>query len=147
MFPSAVTRVLLPDDAMEVTPSRQWAKRVWQEQTAALRSSPVLPGGPTHTREARLRLEIDLALRARGLQRLTDTPRTLDTSRTSRSSRRRKEQQRTSQTALPIPQLPPLAGSQVATTVAEAGSLSSRLLQSRCHYKNMESPLPFFNNS
>ena len=141
--------MLLPDDAMEVTPSRQWAKRVWQEQTAALRSAPVLPGGPAHTREARLRLEIDLALRARGLQRLTDTPRTLDTSRTSRSSRRRKDQQRTAQTALPVavPQLPPLAGSQVATTVAEAGSLSSRLLQSRCHYKNMESPLPFFNNS
>ena len=134
----------------EVSRSRQFTKRVWLEQTAALRSSPINPHRLERTREARLRLEIDLALRAAGA-------RAAEQYRRSRAEAASQSPRGISPRRLPAltnrPQLhgdiasPRLFGPQVATPVADTGSYSSRELESRnCRFKNMTSPLPFFNS-
>lgn len=142
-------------DVMEVVPSRQFAQRVTLEQTAALRSSPV-PGHisyrPPSTRDARIRLEIDLALRvaaakARQRPRTEDAPPppiyvvSTPTARVPAVTARPRMQ-------VHGPPLPALAGSQVTTSIAAAGSKSTRgLMRGATRFKNMESPLPLFNNA
>ena len=129
-----------------------WKQRVVQEQSAALRASPILPQTARNTRDARLRLEIELALRAAAMRRgpkdskasTTSSPRkkhsdlpplTHRSQYHSSTSRRHKEKD------IPgVKPLRPLAGSQVGLPVSEAGSLSSRLLKERgVVFKNIES--------
>jgi hypothetical protein len=140
---------------MEVDVARQWKYRVFQEQTAALRASPIdetcriMP----HTREARIRREIDYALTLAG----------------QRAKLARKQRSAaasppativvSSPTKLPpliprhlalenSPRVNPLGGAQVATDIWQAGALTSLELQDYkdCRFKNMESILPFFNS-
>ena len=135
-----------------------WKQRVVQEQSAAMRASPINPQSQTarNTRDARLRLEIELALRAAAMRRgppkeskdsTTSSPRKKPSSdlpplshRSHRShhsstSRRHKEKE-----APVVQPLRPLAGSQVGLPVSQAGSLSSRLLKDRgVVFKNIES--------
>lgn len=114
---------------------------------ASIRSSPVGPAHFKHTRDARIRREIDLALLAAGKRGVA----------ARRAATAPQEPQIiicSSPTKLPPitpriqmdgPAMPFLRGMQVASTIAETGSYSSRGLQgSPCRYKNMESPLPFF---
>ena len=135
-------------DVMEVVPSRQFAQRVLHEQDAAMRSSPVPTRAsgyrPPNTREHRLRLEIDLALRAAGAKALAEaraanhspppvyvvsSPMARVPPLTARPRLYERE-----------PTLAPLTSPQIATSVAEAGSKSTRGLQAiNCRFKNMES--------
>ena len=139
-------------DIMEVVPARQFAKRVWQEQMAGIRSSPVGPVHLNHTRDARIRREIDLALLAAGKRGVAEkraqraatsgeTPRFVVCSSPTRlPPLTARVQQRE------YVQQPYLRGSQVASGIAEVGSYSSRgLTQLSARFKNQESPLPFFN--
>ena len=138
---------------MEVLQSRQFAQRVFYEQSAAMRASPVPSYRPHNTREMRLRLEIDLALRAAAIQS-RQTRRRPGTEAASpimvvSSPTRLPPMTARSELVMAAPHLPPLTSAQLSTSIAEAGSKSTRGLQGSmtCRFKNMESPLPFFNNA
>ena len=119
---------------MEVGATRVFAKRVWCEQAAAIRASPVLPGAPPHTRDHRLSMEIALALRAD--QRLRRERPAAPLEHLPPVGGHYGARRFGSTTAA---RLPPLLGSQVATPVSLAGSMTSHKLQERLVlFKNME---------
>lgn len=134
---------------MDTGTSQLWRERVLQETGASLRASPVTstfaatPRPSKSTREARLRREIDLAMQEAAMkarakhQTMRATEKAALTQLSHRSSHSHTSRRHNEP---PLPRAKPPSGSQVALSVSEAGSLSSRLLKERgVKFKNMES--------
>ena len=131
---------------MDTVGTRLWRERVSAEQAATLRAHPMDPASTRHTRDCRLRQELDLILRSD--PRLNLRPQSVHHRRSesprrshkgsSKSSSKKREGAVTARPAIPHP--PKEIGVHTALPVSEAGSLTSRqLAERRITFKNMES--------
>ena len=129
--------------SMEVASTRIWEKRLTSEATANLRASPLDPLRTRHTRDARLRTELELILRSD--PRLNLRPRSvLEQQSRHRSPRKQRSSKKRGEHAVLTarPEIPREIGVHTVLPVKDAGSLTSRQLRERSiTYKNMESDI------